>query len=336
MSDRARFELGVRLDWPDVAKGIGIFLVVAGHVWRGLDEAGIPIEPRVFQVVDTLIYNFHMPLFFFVAGLFFSHQLARAGLTTFLRSRVTGLLWPLAVWTWIFFAAKAMIGGLANSPVSWHAFPIVPLPPREEFWFLWALFLVQAVCAVTWRWARSLKVELALMGGAIILYDLRFGVDHFAVWLVGAYDFAPFLLLGSLYARLAPVPGRKEQPLVWLGLFVLAEALAVLLPNYNALLRLLLEGMAVIGFVRVLDGCGTQWRGRSASVAAFLGRASLTIYVGHVFFAASVRILLLKAGIHNLALHCVAGVLAGVLAPLAMAIVLRQLGLARALGLRFP
>lgn len=44
-----------RLDWLDAAKGIGILLVVVGHVWtRG--------------AVRDAIYAFHMPLFFLLAG----------------------------------------------------------------------------------------------------------------------------------------------------------------------------------------------------------------------------------------------------------------------------
>lgn len=45
-----------RLDWVDVARGIGIVAVVAGHVWtRG------PLR-------DAL-YSFHMPLFFLLSGM---------------------------------------------------------------------------------------------------------------------------------------------------------------------------------------------------------------------------------------------------------------------------
>lgn len=44
-----------RIEWVDRAKGIGIILVILGHVT-------FPNE------VKTLLYSFHMPLFFFLAG----------------------------------------------------------------------------------------------------------------------------------------------------------------------------------------------------------------------------------------------------------------------------
>lgn len=42
----------------DIAKGIGIFLVVLGHV-------------PILMWLATPIYIFHMPLFFFLSGMFF-------------------------------------------------------------------------------------------------------------------------------------------------------------------------------------------------------------------------------------------------------------------------
>ena len=45
-----------RISWLDILKGIGIFLVVLGHVYS---------EKTIFN----WLYSFHMPLFFWAAGL---------------------------------------------------------------------------------------------------------------------------------------------------------------------------------------------------------------------------------------------------------------------------
>ena len=57
--------------WVDYAKAIGIILVVYGHVARGVFNAGLPMDEARFVLVDSIIYSFHMPLFFFLSGLFF-------------------------------------------------------------------------------------------------------------------------------------------------------------------------------------------------------------------------------------------------------------------------
>lgn len=44
--------------WIDTVKGIGLFLVVLGHLWYGSNQPAI----------NTAIYSFHMPLFFILSG----------------------------------------------------------------------------------------------------------------------------------------------------------------------------------------------------------------------------------------------------------------------------
>ena len=51
-----------RIDEIDVMRGIGILLVVIGHVF--------PAGKRV----HTFIYSFHMPLFFIISGMALSFE----------------------------------------------------------------------------------------------------------------------------------------------------------------------------------------------------------------------------------------------------------------------
>lgn len=70
-----------RLQYIDIAKGIGILLVALAHN----DLAGY--APFLYH----WIYSFHMPLFFFLSGMFFKPDLA---LTDLLRRRFDSLLKP--------------------------------------------------------------------------------------------------------------------------------------------------------------------------------------------------------------------------------------------------
>lgn len=70
-----------RLEFIDVARGIGIFFVLLGHnLWarsRG----------------SAVIFNFHMPLFFFLSGLFFSPEKTRTW--SGIREKVVSILAPV-------------------------------------------------------------------------------------------------------------------------------------------------------------------------------------------------------------------------------------------------
>lgn len=55
-----------RIAWIDVAKGIGIWLVLAGHL---LPAAGDAAATAQTTMAASLLWSFHMPLFFFLSGL---------------------------------------------------------------------------------------------------------------------------------------------------------------------------------------------------------------------------------------------------------------------------
>ena len=70
-----------RIEYLDIAKGIGILLVVLGHN-----------DFEVISVfVQRLIYSFHMPLFFFLSGYFLN---AAIPFFEFVKKRFNSLLKP--------------------------------------------------------------------------------------------------------------------------------------------------------------------------------------------------------------------------------------------------
>jgi fucose 4-O-acetylase-like acetyltransferase len=69
-----------RLAYIDIAKGIGIILVVVGHT-------------ATPNLVHNFIYQFHMPLFFFLSG-FFYHEKYDFQVKTFVAKKIKGLYFP--------------------------------------------------------------------------------------------------------------------------------------------------------------------------------------------------------------------------------------------------
>ena len=51
-----------RIDYFDIAKGMGMILVIIGHM---------PLKNRY---LINFIYSFHMPLFFIISGYFFKYR----------------------------------------------------------------------------------------------------------------------------------------------------------------------------------------------------------------------------------------------------------------------
>lgn len=77
-----------RILWVDVAKGIGILLVLYGHLIEQVATFGNQVALLQFQV----IYSFHMPLFFFLAGYVGRYQVTNPG--SYIARCARSRLWP--------------------------------------------------------------------------------------------------------------------------------------------------------------------------------------------------------------------------------------------------
>lgn len=82
-----------RIELIDIAKAITIFLVIAGHTTGNLET---PLYRRV-------LYSFHMPLFFFLAGLSIkAKKVEGKQWLTFLKKNILALLVPYFIWALIY------------------------------------------------------------------------------------------------------------------------------------------------------------------------------------------------------------------------------------------
>lgn len=56
-----------KIQWLDTLKGIAIILVVLGHSSPDVSLPGGPSD-QYFKILYNVIYSFHMPLMFWIAG----------------------------------------------------------------------------------------------------------------------------------------------------------------------------------------------------------------------------------------------------------------------------
>jgi fucose 4-O-acetylase-like acetyltransferase len=117
----------------DIAKGLGILLVVFGHNWWVLVHS---------ELLYRVVYSFHVPLFFFLSGIFLkeAQPLPRTAV-----SRLQTLLWPYA----LVMALGAVIVAVTQPQLVLERFmagaiyasgPVMP-NPWGALWFLPHLFV---------------------------------------------------------------------------------------------------------------------------------------------------------------------------------------------------
>lgn len=267
---------GGRLEWIDVARGIGIIAVVAGHVWtRG------PLRDAV--------YSFHMPLFFLLSGLLSRPQ----PMARFTLRQLASQMRPYSAFLALLIVADQIIEPLKGGRPIFHHWPADLLPvllggtwlrgPYTIFWFVPCLMMARIlfnVLLARWpdpldqRWLMAMPLcLLAAYGVGKLTQDSPLGLL--------TVPMALFLLwLGAASQR---VPWRSWM--LWpLALLSLA-GLGALLPTLNMKVAdygwpLLSIGSAVATSLLLF-----RFSVRVAPFAGWLaavGRASLVIMYLHV------------------------------------------------------
>ena len=323
-----------RIEWLDAARGLAIVLVVFGHVLRGLEAAGEAEGAAWVGAADLALYSFHMPLFFFLAGLNVRAALAR-GARGFTGDKLWTVAWPYLLWSVVQGSAAALAAGATNGERAWSDLLRIGWAPIGQFWFLYALAVLHGVAVLTGgrtRWL--LTVGAAAFAASIGLaphQGLWRGLLHGALFYGAGVAVGPGLKAwrwrsGQAAGGAALAAGVFAAGLLWLVGLAQGDARSPwLLPCA------LSGGAAVLLLGQVLKGPVLQG-------AAALGRASMTIYVLHILAASGLRIALEQAGVRMpLPADLVLGTTAGVLAPLACHVLLKRGDLLWPLGLaRLP
>lgn len=257
---------GERLAWIDAAKGLGILLVVAGHV----DPAG---------ALGRAVYAFHMPLFFVLAGAAFSPRPFRETLVR----RARALLVP-----YVAFLALAA----AAFPADWRSLVYGGAAlsgPFAVFWFPTALFLSVLLHEALRRAARGRAVPLALLALACAaLGTLLPGKTPLAAGVapVGA----AFLWFGAAaVGRAGPGPRTAAVAAAFLAAYLGAlaagqvpwEAFDMKRAVYGPpLLGLVAAASASIVLARALVLAASRAKGLTRAFA-WLGEASMSVMFLH-------------------------------------------------------
>ncbi|QPS89048.1 acyltransferase [Serratia plymuthica] len=319
----------MREAWVDYAKGIGIILVVFGHVNRGLYSANIHLSESFYQLTDSVIYSFHMPLFFFLSGLFFVQSLDRKGKSSFIISKVDTIVYPYIIWSLLQGAIEIALSRYTNNPAKLADMLTLFTHPRAQFWFLYALFMVFVLAALLYsknKFNYILPVLIVISAGLYVYQDSLGQAFHFDY----VTKFMIFFLLGAIAIRYSTAIGEISMgtSLIALLAFILLEwgfHGYLGLTYTNAGVFSLILAVVAIAFIICLSvllaKANIPWLRR-------LGELSMVIYLMHILAASGLRIVLAKfLHVNNWSVHVVAGTLIGLIAPIIAYYVIQRLHL---------
>jgi fucose 4-O-acetylase-like acetyltransferase len=311
----------------DVARGIGIVLVVWGHAIIGVQGALGSTPSGRFAL--TAIYAVHMPLFFFLSGLL-SRSASAEPARAFALRMATRIVYPYLLWGTVILALHHAMSEFTNTRVDSLDLLTLLYRPPAVLWFLYVLF----ACFLLARTLRRLAAAPRLaVGGALCVAGALLDA-----WLLPYLRFVGIFIIATALdpARLPALVGDRALALASLGLasglaFAIADAAAPLRGYPAAGLRYL---PSAAGGVLLVLAASRHLPSRAARLLEYLGTRTMPIFVTHILILAAVRILLVRAGWTDAAL------VVAVATPLALALPAlavdqaERLGLVRVLGWR--
>ncbi len=148
----------------DILKGIGIFLVVLGHLSFKNEN------------ISHLIFSFHMPLFFVLSGFVFK----RKKMSNFFLSKFRRILIPYIFFSFISFLAYYMLNFRTSIYTIKDFFIGTLLGISNDYylawnvvlWFLSSIFLVNVLFNVFFRKKRWIVLLFLWLLGFILMYNI--------------------------------------------------------------------------------------------------------------------------------------------------------------------
>ncbi len=313
-----------RTDWIDYAKGLGIILVVYAHLLSSGFNAGLSIPEKFFLLSDSTVYSFHMPLFFFLAGLFVRQSLLKRGSWKFFVSKLRFIAYPYLLWSFLQGTVELIFSKQSHRGITVADLFTIPYLPLAQFWFLYAIFLMYAVYALLSYLGKFAPVILLVLAWILFFNPISSEVMALHGFSTGFLFFILGLLIKEYFAYVerSSIP----FPITLVLLFLLMGS------TYTAFEYLieptrLTDGshpfyflfFACVGILFCTGLAQYLAKKKCCTVIKTFGIYSIQIYLVHMLAGVAVRIVLLNfLSIENPVLHMIAGVSAGLFVPIAL------------------
>lgn len=271
-----------RIYWIDIAKGIGIFLVVFGHYTQTLYSE----DGNRWSFIFYWIYSFHMPLFFFLSGIVAKNET----FTILIHKLKKGILFPTLIFSVIYTLYKLCLG---NEIIYWSDIIFCKSNSFIHlYWFMWTMLWVKLVYQLLYD---LLKKEHLVLVVSIVLVVISSFIDNHNFLLrlplcTGNVCYTlPFYACGVVLKNLRTNHLRSIIPVLCLMLSLLTNIIWLDGVSYALLsfhhwtvdyLKAFLGIFTVIGLAQNIETEMSTITNRLEKI----GQESLYIYLIHGFF----------------------------------------------------
>lgn len=249
-----KIKKGQRIDYIDIAKGLGMLAVIWGHVHN-------------VGVSNVLVYSFHMQLFFFISGMMFN-QRKYDSLWKLVKNRSMTLLVPYAIYsvaTWCVWASYQLLSPNSKGILSSLLQTVIAqgsggfMEHNVPLWFVTCLFVVEIayyfICKIKDWLNIVITLAMAVIGHYMLNNNLSFDFTLLPWNLESAMSAMLFYSVGHLFVK----HFRKDAIIIWCEKATAKSAT-----------------IAILLFV--VMACGGIYNGHVSLGSNILGKSTILLY----------------------------------------------------------
>ncbi len=201
-----------RLQYMDLAKGIGVCLVILGHM-----PSVVPLPIR------NWIYSFHMPLFFIISGYFAKQAEQKEALADIIEKKFKKLILKgYLLFGLVFLSIEALLHGFTIQEFGKEIEVLLLGNTTHVIWFFLSLFTVEVLFACSTFFTKKLPFRL-LICVLIVVFGFALGCEGWNYYRIGSSFYAyGFYFLGYLANKYKffEIAKRKRIILVVIAIFI--------------------------------------------------------------------------------------------------------------------
>lgn len=312
-------------------QSFGIILVVLGHSFPLTMEG---VDMHGYEVLNHIIYSFHMPLFMTISGFLFAfHGGMKTTYLNFVKKKIVRLLFPYVSISTIGFLMKIITNRYAVNPIDISLFGyikslfyvsknvIVPM------WFLPALFIIFLFAPLFYKAITSLSViKIASITGILIIARLYnpTNIDLFSI--TNAIIYAIFFWIGCLMGFFKY---NLDHILNKISVFILSISIFVIL-NYTNIDKIPIMNHVLCSFLTSLAGIFSSFCLSKLSVKlqfnpfSLIDGYSYQIYLLHTIVQSGINLIFTKILHLNFYISFISMFIFGIIFPIFITKIITQ------------
>lgn len=311
--------------WVDNVKVIACILVVLGHFFQSMTKSDVLPANDLYQWFNQTIYYFHVPLFFICSGYLYqklsvvndAHSWGRNVLKKIINLGIPYFVFSFATWL-----LKTVFSSSTNDEIG-GVFDTLFLHPTSPYWYLYALFFMFLITP-------TFRNKTMAIGGLIVALAFKvlgifwsgYGVQVISYILANEIWFVIGMCLSVFEFKKYLMKRDLVIPIATGVIFLLLSIWVYLIGINHGVISFLLGLLACFSVVTLMEKIYENRR-QSAAFGA-LAKYTMPIFLMHTLFAAPLRTVLFKLGIHNAIIHVVLGIAISFIGPIIAAIIMKK------------